>query len=100
MDIQEYIQRKCGVLLPIKGGDGKSRDTPVILNLKSSYYLIQVQNDFISYYLENGKWRKISQSLFKDDEKTFDKITIFYIDNNEHESILSFWFDVSECSSK
>lgn len=97
MDIQEYIQRKCGVLLPIKGGDGKSRDTPVILNLKSSYYVIQVQNDFISYWLENGKWRKINQSLIKDDKKTFDKITIHHINEDDYESFFTFWFDISGC---
>jgi CRISPR/Cas system-associated endoribonuclease Cas2 len=97
MDIQDFIQKKCGLILPIKGGDGQSKETAVILTLKSSYFLIQVQNDFISCILNNGKWRKISQSLIKDDKKTFDKITIFHIDNNEHESILSFWFDVCEC---
>ncbi len=97
MDIQEYIQRKCGVLLPIKEGDGKSRDTPVILNLKSSYYLIQVQNDFISYWIENGKWRKINQSLIEEDKKILEKITIHHIDEDDYESILTFWFDVSNC---
>lgn len=99
MDIQQYIQKKCGVLLPIKGGDGQSKNSPVILTLKSSYFLIQVQNDFISYWTENGRWRKINQSLIEDDKKIFDKVTIYHIDEDENESLFTFWFDVSEINN-
>jgi hypothetical protein len=97
MDIQDFIQKKCGVLLPIKGGDGQSKETAVILTLKSSYYLIQVQNDFISYWIESGKWRKINQSLIEEDKKILEKITIHHIDDDDFESFFTFWFDVSEC---
>jgi len=97
MDIQEYIQKKCGVLLPIKGGDGQSKGSPVILTIKSSFYLVDVQNDFISYWIENGKWRKINQSLIEEDKKILEKITIHHIDDDDYESFFAFWFDVSEC---
>jgi hypothetical protein len=97
MDIQQYIFNKTGVLLPISGGDGQSQDQAVVIDSKAKYRLISVENEFISAMLDDGNWKKISQSLIFDDERKYDKITIrhFLDDGDVIERV--FWFDVTEC---
>lgn len=97
MDIQQYILNNTGVLLPISGGNGKSQDQAVVIASKATYRLIQVEDDFISAMLDEGYWKKISQSLIFDDDKKYDKITIHhFLDNGDVEQRV-FWFDVTEC---
>jgi hypothetical protein len=77
MDIQKHILNKTGVMLPISGGNGQSQKQAVIINSKYKYRYIEVQNDFISLWLDEGRWRKVVQSLIVDDDgRKFDKITI------------------------
>ena len=98
MDIQQYIQRNTGVLLPISGGNGQSRDQAVILGSEAKYLLITIENEFISAMLDEGYWKKAGQSLMVDDDgKKYDKIIIknYLDDGAEVERV--FWFDITEC---
>jgi hypothetical protein len=98
MDIQQYIFINTGVLLPISGGNGQSRDQAVILGSEAKYVLIQLENEFISAMLDEGYWKKVGQSLMiTDDGNKYDKIIIknFFGDGAEVERV--FWFDITEC---
>lgn len=98
MDIQKDILKQTGVLLPISGGNGQSQEQAVVISSKYKHMLIQVQNDFISLWLDEGRWRKLKQSLIIDDDgRKFDKITIhhFLDDGNVVERV--FWFDITDC---
>ena len=98
MDIQKHIIDKTGVMLPISGGNGQSQEQAVVISSKYKHRYIEVQNDFISLWLNEGRWRKVEQSLIVDDDgKKFDKITIqnFFDDGNVVERF--FWFDISKC---
>lgn len=97
MDIQQHILINTGVLLPISGGNGQSKEQAVVISPKYKHKFIQVQNDFISLGIDEGRWRKVGQSLIVDDGRKCDKVTIHqYLDDD---SIVErvFWFDISEC---
>ena len=98
MDIQKHILDKTGVLLPISGGNGQSQEQAVVIISKYKHMLIQVQNDFISLWLDEGRWRKLGQSLIVDDDgRKFDKITIqHFLDDGEGVERV-FWFDITDC---
>jgi hypothetical protein len=99
MDIQQHIQRKTGVLLPISGGNGHSQDQAVVIS--SKYKVIKVQNDFISLWLDEGRWRNVGQSLIVDDDgRKFDKITIQHFFDDEEVMEKIFWFDITNCFGK
>ncbi len=95
MDIQQYILNNTGVLLPISGGNGQSQDQAVVITSKAKYRLIKVENEFISAMLDEGRWKKVGQSLIQSDDKKYDKITIhhFLDDGGVFERV--FWFDVT-----
>lgn len=97
MDIQQHIHSNKGVLLPISGGNGQSQDQAVVLGSEAKYVLIKVENEFISAMLDEGRWKKVGQSLIQSYDKKFDKITIhnFLDDGAEVERV--FWFDITEC---
>ena len=97
MDIQQHIHCNTGVLLPISGGNGQSQDQAVVIDSKATYRLIQVENDFISAMLDEGYWKKISQSLIFKDDKKYDKITIIHFLDNADVEHRVFWFDITEC---
>ena len=85
-------------MLPISGGNGQSQEQAVIINSKYKHMLIQVQNDFISLWLDEGRWRKVGQSLIVyDDGRKFDKITIHHFLDDGEEVERVFWFDISDC---
>lgn len=97
MDIQQHNLINTGVLLPISGGNGQSKEQAVVISPKYKHKFIQVQNDFISLGIDEGRWRKVGQSLIVDDGRKWDKVTIHqYLDDD---SIVErvFWFDISEC---
>ena len=96
MDIQQYIYNNTGVLLPISGGNGQSQDQAVVLGSKAKYVLIQVESDFISAMLDDGYWKKVSQSLIFDDDRKYDKITIHNFLDDGAEGHRVFWFDITE----
>ena len=97
MDIQQHIQRKTGILLPISGGNGQSQDQAVVIDSKAKYRLIKVENEFISAMLEDGYWKKVEHSLIQSDGKKYDKIIIKnYLDDGA-EVERAFWFDITEC---
>ncbi len=98
MDIQQHIQRNTGALLPISGGNGQSQDQAVILGSEAKYVLIPIENKVISAMLDEGRWKKVGQSLMITDEgKKYDKIIIknFLGDGDLVEK--TFWFDITEC---
>ena len=98
MDIQQHILINTGVLLPISGGNGQSKEQAVILGSEAKYVLIIVENEFISAMLDEGYWKKVGQSLLINDEgKKYDKIIIknFLGDGAVVERV--FWFDITEC---
>jgi hypothetical protein len=98
MDIKKHIKRKTGVNLPISGGDGQSKDNPVKINSDYKHMLIEVENDFISLWLDEGKWRKEEQSLLMlENDKKIDKINIHFIDDNGTSYKKVFWFDITDC---
>lgn len=97
MDIQKHILNKIGVLLPISGGNGQSQEQAVIISSKYKHRYIEVQNDFILLWVDEG-WRKVGQSLIVDDDgRKFDKVTIqnFWDDGVVVERF--FLFDVTKC---
>lgn len=98
MDIKKYIKNKTGVNLPISGGDGQTLDKPVKINSEYKNLLIDVENDFISLWLDEGKWKKDKQELlFLDNGIKIDKISIHFIDDNGLRSKKVFWFDITDC---
>ena len=98
MDIQQHIHCNTDVLLPISGGNGQSQDQAVILGSKAKYVLITIENEFISAMLDEGRWKKVGQSLMiTDDGKKYDKIIIKnYLDDGA-EVEKTFWFDITKC---
>ena len=79
MDIQQYIRRNTGVLLPISGGNGQSQDQAVIMGSEAKYAAIELENEIISAMLDESYWKKVEQSLIiTDDGKTYDKIIIHH----------------------
>lgn len=98
MDIKIYIKQKTGINLPISGGDGQSKDNPVKIDTDFKHMLIEVENDFISLWLDEGKWRKEEQSLLiLEDGKKLDKIFVQFIDDNGISYDKIFWFDITNC---
>lgn len=97
MDIQQYILNNTGVLLPISGSNGQSQDQAVVITSKAKYRLIQVENEFISAMLDEGYWKKVSQSLIFEDDKKYDKITIRHLLDDGGVVERVFWFDITEC---
>ena len=97
MDIQQHIYNNIGVLLPISGGNGQSQDQVVVLGSEAKYVLITIENEFISAMLDEGRWKKMGQSLINDDGKKYDKIIIKnYLDVGDTVERV-FWFDIPEC---
>ena len=98
MDIKKYMKQKTGINLPISGGDGQSKDNPVKINSDYKHMLIEVENDFISLWLDEGQWKKEEQSLLMlENEKKIDKINIHFIDANGISYKKVFWFDITDC---
>ena len=97
MDIQKNIKEKTGVWLPISGGDGQSQDNPVIIGSLAKLMIIDIENDYISCWLDDGMWKKTQQSLVFDGDRKLDKIEIWHISENHEESEHVFWFDITEC---
>lgn len=97
MDIQQYIFNNKGVLLPISGGNGQSKDQAVKVGLEGKHIFIQVENEYISAMLDEGYWKKVEQSLIIEDGKKYDKITILNFLENGDEIEREYWFDISEC---
>ncbi len=98
MDIQKYIIDKTGVMLPISGGNGQSQEQAVAISSKYIHRFIEVQTDFISLWLDEGRWRKVGQSLIVDDDgRKFDKITIHHFFDDEEVVEKIFWFDITNC---
>jgi hypothetical protein len=52
--------------------------------------IIDVQNDFISSWLNEGMWKKTEQSLIQIGHKKIDKISIWHISENHQESEMVF----------
>ena len=82
-------------MLPISDGNGQSQEQAVIIS--SKYKFIEVQNDFISLWLANGRWRKVGQSLIVGDEKKYDRITIHHFLDDEQVVEKIFWFEITNC---
>jgi hypothetical protein len=97
MDIQKHIFINTGVLLPISGGNGQSQDQAVVIDSKAKHRLIKVENEFISAMLDEGYWKKVSQSLIFDDDRKYDKIIIRHFLDDDDVAERKFWFDISEC---
>jgi hypothetical protein len=96
MDIQQYIYNNTGVMLPISGGNGQSQEQAVIISPKYKHKYIQVQNDFISLWLDEGHWGKLEQSLIVDDGRKWDKVTIHQYLDDESIVEMVFWFEITE----
>jgi hypothetical protein len=97
MDIQKHIYLNSGIKLKISEGNGQSKEQAVKIISKFKDNLIEVENDFITYWLNDTSWHKVEQSLLFDDEKKFDKITIHHISDNGNESMKIFYFDITDC---
>ena len=100
MDIQKHIIDKTGVMLPISGGNGHSQEQAVvIISSKYKHMFIEVQNDYISLWLDAGRWRKVGQSLIVDDDdgSKYDKISIHQYLDDEKGVEKIFWFDITNC---
>jgi len=98
MDIQQHIFNNTGLMLPVSGGNGQSAEQAVIISSKYKHEFIQVQNDFISLWLDEGRWRKVKQSLIvTDNGMRFDKITINHFLGDDAVVEKVFWFEITEC---
>jgi hypothetical protein len=97
MDIQKHIYLNNGIKLKISEGNGQSKEQAVKIISKYKDRLIEVENDFITFWLNDNRWLKIEQALIFDDEKKFDKITIHYFSDNSDESMKIFYFDITDC---
>ena len=95
--IKTHILINTGVLLPISGGNGQSKDQAVVIASEAKNVLIKAENEFISATLDEGYWKKVEQSLIIEDEKKYDKITILNFIENGDEVEREFWFDITEC---
>lgn len=100
MDTVQIIQSIFGVDLPIKGGSGKFKYDPIVLQVTDKNNYVQLEYEVMDYLLvaRMVQWEVVSQTLhFKGDRK-IDQITIAVKDPFDDEiTFEDYFFDVTEC---
>jgi hypothetical protein len=102
MDIKEKIREQYGFNLPISGGDGRSADEPVCLELTKLNNYVLTEKLYIAIILKDKckDWKMKFQSLNLINERYIDYLNIEVIGHDETRSRQVFWFDVTECLKK
>ena len=104
MDFRGQIREAFGVDLPIKNGFGGSFETAVGLELvlpDNDY--VGTQRAYLNYMaqLRNIEWKKISQTLSKHNDRTYDVIKIeTWEKNGKKVTKETHYFDITECFQK
>ena len=97
MDIKK-IKEKFN--LPISGGDGKSEDTPIVIDFKEKNNYVKLEYFIISHLIEiadNFDYERCNQKLLKYNDQTIDYIKM-KITNKKSSDIKfeEFYFDITK----
>ena len=97
MDIKK-IKEKFN--LPISGGDGKSEDTPIVIDFKEKNNYVKLEYFIISKLMKtsnNFDYERYNQKLLKYNNQTIDYLKI-KITNKKSSSIKyeEFYFDITK----
>ena len=102
--LKEIIFQAFGVTLPIKGGMGDSMENAVIIERTlpfNDYVSIEIEVvDFIAKGRELHSWKKIKQQLLFENGKTYDKLEVNVVMNQDgklFQQTENYFFDISEC---
>ena len=97
MDIEE-IKEKFD--LPISGGDGKSKDTPIIIDNKKKNNYIKLEYFIISKLIkikDNFDYERSNQKLLKYNEQTIDYLKVKITNKkNSYIKYEEFFFDITK----
>lgn len=97
MDIQKHIYLNSGIKLKMSEGNGQTKEQAVKIISKFKDRLIEVENDFITFCLNDNRWIKVEQSLLFEDGKKIDKITVHHFSDIGNVSIKKLYFDITDC---
>ena len=97
MDIKE-IKEKFD--LPISGGDGKSKDTPIIIDHKKKNNYIKLEYFIISKLIkikDSFDYERSSQKLLKYNDQTIDYLKVKITNKkNSYIKYEEFFFDITK----
>ena len=97
MDIKK-IKEKFN--LPISGGDGKSEDTPIVIDFNEKNNYVKLEYFIISQLLkinENFDYERTNQKLLNFNDRKFDFLKIKIINkNNLSIKYKEFYFDITK----
>jgi len=86
--------------LPISGGDGKSEDTPIVIDFNEKNNYVKLEYFIISQLLkinENFDYERTNQKLLNFNDRKFDFLKIKIINkNNLSIKYKEFYFDITK----
>ena len=102
MEFKEKILKEYNIDLPIKGGDGASIESPIIIDISQKCNYVSLEKICINYACQSDikKWVMENQELIIHEGKYIDAINIGISTNGvfeENYKQITFYFDISEC---
>ncbi|MBX3164202.1 MAG: hypothetical protein KF900_06940 [Bacteroidetes bacterium] len=105
MIARDLIKKDFGVDLPIKGGNGNSIDSPVIIEYVIPNDYVGVEYAYLKYLgIGRGiEWKRTKQALIEHNGRSIDKLTIEFPEweNGQKFTVTeNYYFDITECFGK
>lgn len=102
MEFKEKILKEYNIDLPIKGGDGASIESPIIIDISQKYNYVRLEKDCMTYACRilQMEWVMEKQELINTEEKYIDVIKIRMSKKDDFQNnfeIAQFYFDISDC---
>jgi hypothetical protein len=102
--LKEIIFQVFGVTLPIRGGMGDSMENAVIIEriLPFTDY-VSIEHEVVNFIVKGRdlhSWEMIKQQLLFENGKTYDKLEVNVVSNQEGKLVQhteNYYFDISDC---
>lgn len=105
MEFKEKILKEYNIDLPIRGGDGASIESPIIIDISQKCNYVSLEKDCITYACRilQMEWVMEKQELIMIEGKYIDIIKIGMSKKDDFQNnfdIALFYFDISDCIVK
>ncbi len=98
MKLRQLLNEDFGIDFPISGGNGNSRDNPIVIHKQDPNDHTSIEYGILRY-LGIGrriKWKLIKQSLIEYEGRKLDQLKIETI-SEVTTQIENYYFDITEC---
>jgi hypothetical protein len=102
--LKEIIFQVFGVTLPIRGGMGDSMENAVIIERILPFIdHVSIEHEVVNFIVKGRdlhSWKMIKQQLLFENGKTYDKLEVNVVSNQEGKLVQhteNYYFDISDC---